>query len=255
MACRWPAVALAPRVEVRLRQDGPVSLPWSEGRGHRATRAARAPPHQRWPVLVLTPPTVGCLPPAYWPPGSPEGPWCSRGELPDRQGRMSGTPPPRSSPRRTRFALDGLPGTTPRRPRSVAGRGRAFGACCFAGKLRSPARPPGDGPHPAQVRGRRPLRQPLRQSLRHSPATDGVPPRGLEAGSLLVMPPRGASRPQNPRPTSPPRGVVRSRRVVRFARLIQRRGRDLGGPSARAASGGNPSLPRLPRSVGCGVPG
>jgi hypothetical protein len=30
---------------------------------------------------------------------------------------------------------------------------------------------------------------------------------------------------------------------VRFARLIQRRGRDLGGPSARAAFGGNLSLP------------
>ena len=39
------------------------------------------------------------------------------------------------------FALDGLPGTTPRRPRSVAGWGRAFGACCFAGKLRSPGGP------------------------------------------------------------------------------------------------------------------
>jgi hypothetical protein len=37
------------------------------------------------------------------------------------------------------FVLDGLPGTTPRRPRSVAGCGRAFGACCFAGKLRSSA--------------------------------------------------------------------------------------------------------------------
>ena len=43
------------------------------------------------------------------------------------------------------FVLDGLPGTTPCRPRSVAGRGRAFGACCFAGKLRSPA---GPGPAP-----------------------------------------------------------------------------------------------------------
>jgi hypothetical protein len=36
--------------------------------------------------------------------------------------------------------------------------------------------------------------------------------------------------------------VERPRRVVRFARLIQRRGRDLGGPSARAAFGGNLSL-------------
>jgi hypothetical protein len=30
--------------------------------------------------------------------------------------------------------------------------------------------------------------------------------------------------------------------VVRFARLMQRRGRDLGRPSAGAAFGGNPSL-------------
>src|SRR5215218_2122660 len=39
------------------------------------------------------------------------------------------------------FVLDGLPGTPACRPRSVAGEGRAFGACCFAGKLRSPAGP------------------------------------------------------------------------------------------------------------------
>jgi hypothetical protein len=47
--------------------------------------------------------------------------------------------------RRTHSPLTGCPGTTPRRPRSVAGWGRAFGACCFAGKLRSPA---GSGPVP-----------------------------------------------------------------------------------------------------------
>jgi hypothetical protein len=34
-------------------------------------------------------------------------------------------------------------------------------------------------------------------------------------------------------------GVERPRRKVRFARLIQRRGRVLGGPTARAAYGGN----------------
>jgi hypothetical protein len=33
-------------------------------------------------------------------------------------------------------------------------------------------------------------------------------------------------------------GVVRPRRVVRFARLMQRRVRAFGGPSARAAFGG-----------------
>jgi hypothetical protein len=41
--------------------------------------------------------------------------------------------------------------------------------------------------------------------------------------------------------------VERLRRMVRFARLIHRRGRDLGGPAVRAACGGNLSLPWLPR--------
>jgi len=41
------------------------------------------------------------------------------------------------------FVLDGLP--APRSPATRRGRvvGRAFGACCFAGKLRSPAPPTG----------------------------------------------------------------------------------------------------------------
>jgi hypothetical protein len=57
-------------------------------------------------------------PSACWPPGSPEGSWCRRGAMPGRQGRMSGTPPPRSSPTVSPFVLDGLPG-----PR-LAGHGR-----------------------------------------------------------------------------------------------------------------------------------
>jgi hypothetical protein len=40
--------------------------------------------------------------------------------------------------------------------------------------------------------------------------------------------------------------------MVRFARLIHRRVRDLGGPAVRAAYGGNLSLPWLPPRV---VPG
>jgi hypothetical protein len=43
--------------------------------------------------------------------------------------------------------------------------------------------------------------------------------------------------------------VVRLRRVVRFARLIHRRVRDLGGPAVRAASGGNLNPPWLPLQV------
>jgi hypothetical protein len=37
--------------------------------------------------------------------------------------------------------------------------------------------------------------------------------------------------------------------MVRFARLIHRRGRDVGGPSARAACGGTQMLPASPRTV------
>jgi hypothetical protein len=64
------------------------------------------------------------------------------------------------------------------------------------------------------------------------------PPAGFDpippslGHNLLLMAPLG--------------GVERPRRVVRFARLIQRRVRDLGGPAARAASGGDLSLPWLP---------
>jgi hypothetical protein len=42
---------------------------------------------------------------------------------------------------------------------------------------------------------------------------------------------------------------VRPRRVVRFARLMQRRVRVLGGPAVRAACGGSLSLPWLARRV------
>jgi len=52
----------------------------------------------------------------------------------------------------------------------------------------------------------------------------GVPPHGLDSPFPLLLPPYG--------------GVERPRRVVRLARLIDRRGRVLGGPSVRAASGG-----------------
>jgi hypothetical protein len=43
--------------------------------------------------------------------------------------------------------------------------------------------------------------------------------------------------------------VERPRRVVRFARLIQRRVRVLGGPAVRAGFGGSQMLPWLPRRV------
>jgi hypothetical protein len=87
------------------------------------------------------------------------------------------------------FALDGLPGTTPCRPRSVAGEGRAFGACCFAGKLRSPA-----GPDPVPSWPRRLTPTSFSTSIPTSFPTrpDCVPPHPPGAPFSLVMPPRGS---------------------------------------------------------------
>src|SRR5512133_400580 len=70
------------------------------------------------------------------------------------------------------FALDGLPGSTPRRPRSVAGRGRAFGACCFAGKLRSPA---GADPVPRWPRSLTPTSFPTSTPTSFPTRRGGVP--------------------------------------------------------------------------------
>jgi hypothetical protein len=51
-------------------------------------------------------------------------------------------------------------------------------------------------------------------------------------------------------PIAPLGGVERPRRVVRFARLMDRRVRAYGQPSADAAFGGNLSLTWLPRRAG-----
>jgi hypothetical protein len=89
------------------------------------------------------------------------------------------------------FVLDGLPGTTPRRPRSVAVRGRAFGACCFAGKLRSPAQPTERRGAPGRARGRRPLRWTLRRTLRWTLRTPPAYPTLDGQGYLRWSCPRG----------------------------------------------------------------
>ena len=60
------------------------------------------------------------LPPACWPSGSPEGSWSRRGAMPGGQGRMSGTPPPHSSPRRSHSPLTARP--VPALPATVGGR-------------------------------------------------------------------------------------------------------------------------------------
>jgi hypothetical protein len=71
--------------------------------------------------------------------------------LPGGQARMSGTPLPRRSRRRAHSRLTACPAplSAVHPPWSVVGR--AFGACCFAGKLRSPAPPTGEPRSPGPL--------------------------------------------------------------------------------------------------------
>jgi hypothetical protein len=152
------------------------------------------------------------------------------------------------------FVLDGLPGTTPagHLPWSVVGR--AFGACCFAGKLRSPAPPTGEprssGPWapatPTSMGTSTPTAFPAPQMAYPSVPTHPHLSSSVPPGGPVGRKHRGRRAPLG--------GVVRTGRVVRFARLIQRPVRVLGGPSARAAYGGNLSLSWLPRRVGIVAP-
>ena len=88
------------------------------------------------------------------------------------------------APTASPFALDRLPGTRTRRPRSVAGWGRAFGALCFAGKLRSS--PGGPGRRATVARGPNSTLDPTRNpTLDPTPATC-APAHRHEAGSPLV---------------------------------------------------------------------
>jgi hypothetical protein len=59
-------------------------------------------------------------------------------------------PPPRSSPRRSHSSLTACPGPRPLATVGGRERGRAFGACCFAGKLRSPGGPSPVPPWPSR---------------------------------------------------------------------------------------------------------
>jgi len=90
------------------------------------------------------------------------------------------------------FVLDGLPGTTPAGHWPWSVEGRAFGACCFAGKLRSPAHAPGDAAHPALPGGGCPYADPYadpyaRHSRTPSPAgrriTGGHAPEGGQSAA------------------------------------------------------------------------
>src|SRR6266496_4586271 len=113
--------------------------------------------------------------------------------------------------------------------------GSAFGACCCAGKLRSPAPPTVRTTSPALTRAprrvrqtlRRTLRQTIRRTLRTRPAYPALP-------SALVLPqaraPKGGQSPAKTAGDWPPLGERCERAERCFARLIHRRGRVLGGP-------------------------
>jgi hypothetical protein len=133
--------------------------------------------------------------------------------------------------RMPRSRLTGTPASAGRRSRSVAGWGRAFGACCFAGKLRSlvirPGRPLGGRLDPYVIPYVNLYVIPYAQGWR----TPGLGGRAHLSSSV------------------PLGGVERPRRAVRFARLTHRRVRVLGGPAVRAACGGNLACPALLRRV------
>ncbi len=115
------------------------------------------------------------------------------------------------------FVLDGLPGATPAGHSAWSVVGRAFGACCFAGKLRSPAPPTGEPRVPGPTQDRCPTATPTPFPTRIPTAIGTpagcVPPRQPDGVLPLVMPPRGASQPQKPRLTGPPQGEWSGRAV------------------------------------------
>jgi len=134
-----------------------------------------------------------------------------RAAMPGGQARMSGTPSPRRSKRSSPFVLDGLPGTTPACHSRWSVVGRAFGACCFAGKLRSPAPPAGEprvsGLTPGSLPYGNPYAVPYAYPYGNGYArrvrTPGSGGRGYLSSSVPL---RGASQPQKPRLTGPTRG-------------------------------------------------
>jgi hypothetical protein len=194
----------------------------------RPRRRPAATSQQPSPPLDSTPTSVGCLPPSagVLAPGIARGAVVQlRQQCPSvkRDGTADQVGPLPRSP---------LTGTQPaagRRLRSVAGRERAFGACCFAGKLRSPA-----GPSRAP-RWPRTSTLTLVGTRVPTPATR-VPLPARAAGSPWSCPSWGQSAAKTAADWPPSGGVERPRRKVRFARLIHRRVRALGRPSA-AVSG------------------
>jgi hypothetical protein len=108
------------------------------------------------------------------------------------------------------------------------------GSAASAGRSTGPAAPTGPAGHLPKSRNARWWAAPAdRLELAGDPPSF---PTRRGAHPASVAKPIGAGQ-------CPSRGVERPRRVVRFARLIHRRGRVLGGPTVRAACGGDPSRP------------
>ena len=140
-------MCLSPGVPRRTR---PAPNPWRGG--VRRTQWPPQTPRRRSPRHVTASPSVNRRPPSPMPTTQvaqhhpPSPPLRSVIDFLDSYRR--GMSPPGVLATRLAGRLVVLAGraawlgTTPCRPRSVEGRGRAFGACCFAGKLRSlPVRP------------------------------------------------------------------------------------------------------------------
>jgi hypothetical protein len=124
--------------------------------------------------------------------------------MPGSQGRMSGTPPPRSSPRRSHSSLTACPG--PRR----AGHGQWQGGdapSARAASLASSAALPVPAPSVHRGRGVDPYVIPYVNPY-VIPYALGVRTPGFagRAHQCWPVPLRGASQPQKPRLTGPPRG-------------------------------------------------
>ncbi len=126
--------------------------------------------------------------------------------------------------------------------------GSAFGACCCAGKLRSPAPPtvrddltrPDSGTSTGTSDS---TQDPTPNHTQDPTHATRVPHLAFGIGVTAGKSPCGGPVARKNRGRlAPLGGVERPHRAVRFARLIQRRGRDLGGPSVRVAFGDSLSL-------------
>jgi hypothetical protein len=140
-----------------------------------------------------------------------------------------------------------------RRPRRVAVVDAPLARAASLASSAALARPPGDGLTGPSSRAAGPPGIPPVNPPVIPPATDGggspspltaVLPGQVPFGGPVGRKERGRLAPLG--------GVVRPRRVVRFARLIHRRGRVCGGPAVRAACGGD-LMPALAATQGGGA--